>query len=407
MAGNKEGTIPAYTGGLTTAPKGFKQGSGMYPDPYADEKALFSINAQNAGQYADKLTEGSKALLKKSGYRIDIYKTHRSVAFPKSVFENSMKNAGKATVSPDGLTIKTATNGYPFPIPKSGLEAMWNHNLMYLATTKEKGRAYTVDASGRMIMSAELNVTQESQFWQPNRKKVDYFMMVKPEFTGPARRAGEAFMIQFPLNEKETPRRAYQYLPGQRRIKMAPDLAYDAPDPSTSGATTFDDNFIFNGPLDRFDWKIVGKKEMYVPYNTYKLAFKSKASELFKPQYLNPDDIRWELHRVWVVEATLKPGKRHIYPRRLFYLDEDSWQALASDQFDARGKLFRSGFAYMTQLYDSPNPYPIAKPFGHYDFISGQYNLNAYSGEVGGYRTTTPLSEIFWSPDSLAGTGIR
>lgn len=406
-AGNKEGTIPAYTGGLTTPPRGYKPGSGLYADPYADEKPLYSIDARNEAQYADKLTDGAKALLKRSGFRIDVYKTHRTVAFPKFVTDNTVKNAGKAVALPDGMTIKTSPGGYPFPIPKNGMEAMWNNSLMYEATTKEKDRAYTVDSSGRLILSGEFTITQESPFWQPGAKKVEYYNMVKPEFSGPARRAGEAFMILMPLNEKETPRRAYQYLPGQRRIKMAPDLAYDAPDPGTSGATTFDDNFIFNGAMDRYEWKIVGKKEMIVPYNDYKLAYNSKAADIFKPHYINPDYVRWELHRVWVVEAKLKPGKRHIYPRRLFYLDEDCWQALASDQFDARGKLFRSGFAYLTELYDTHNPYPVPRPFGHYDFVSGQYNLNAYNSETGGVRAVAPRPEREWSPDSLAGTGIR
>ena len=40
-AANKDGTIPAYTGGLTTAPAGFKTGDGIRPDPFAAEKPLY------------------------------------------------------------------------------------------------------------------------------------------------------------------------------------------------------------------------------------------------------------------------------------------------------------------------------------------------------------------------------
>ncbi len=61
------------------------------------------------------------------------------------------------------------------------------------------------------------------------------------------------------------------YLPGQRRVKAAPDVAYDTPNPGTAGATTYDDAFMFNGAMDRYDFKLIGKKEMYVPYNAYKL----------------------------------------------------------------------------------------------------------------------------------------
>jgi hypothetical protein len=404
-AGNKDGTIPPYTGGLTTPPRSYKPGSGLYPDPFADEKPLLTVDARNAVQYADKLTEGTKALLKRAGFRMDVYKTHRTAGFPKRVLDNTIKNAGKAVALPDGMTVHTETNCYPFPIPKSGMEAMWNHNLVYRVTEKEVMRSYSVNASGRVIMSAEFTVYQESPFWQPGKKKVDYYLLVRPTFSGPARRAGEAFMVLMPLNEKETPRRAYQYLPGQRRVKMAPDLAYDTPDPATSGATTYDENFIFNSAMDRFDWKIVGKNEMYVPYNNYRFVYQSKAAEIFKPQYLNPDYVRWELHRVWVIEAKLKPGKRHIYQRRIFYLDEDTWQAVASDEFDARGKLYRSGFSYMTQLYDLSHP--VIDPFGHYDFISGQYNINGYVAETGGKHSVASLPASLWTPDSLAGSGVR
>jgi hypothetical protein len=403
-AGNADGSIPAYTGGLTTPPKGFVKG-GLRIDPFADEKPLLSINAKNMAQYADKLTEGAKALIKKyPDYRVDVYKSHRTVAFPKFVFENTTKNAGKATASSDGLSIKAPQAGYPFPIPKNGVEAMWNHQVKYTPTAKEKSRSFTVDSSGRAVMAAEQDVIQEYPFWHAPMP-YDYFFRLKMDFTGPARRAGEAMMIHEALNTKENPRRAWQYLPGQRRVKMAPEIGWDTPDPTTSGATTFDDNFMYNGPMDRFNFKLVGKREMYVPYNDYKLAVHSKAADRLKPKFINPDYVRWELHRVWVVEATLKPGKRHVYAKRLFYLDEDSWQALASDQYDARGQLFRCGFNYLVQLYDVPSP--LFEPFGHYDMISGQYNLNAMTAETGGVKVIPAPPERFWSSDSLSGSGVR
>lgn len=166
MAGNADGSIPPYTGGLTTSPRGYVSGAGLRVDPFADEKPLFSISAKNMAQYAGKLTEGAKTLMKKyPDYRIDVYKTHRTVAFPKSVFENTVKNAGKATASADGLTINAPQAGYPFPIPKNGIEAMWNHQLKFTATTKEKSRSYTVDSSGRSVMASEFLVTQQYPFW--------------------------------------------------------------------------------------------------------------------------------------------------------------------------------------------------------------------------------------------------
>ena len=56
MAANADGSIPAYTGGLTTAPAGFKSGDGMRPDPFADEKPLLVIDGKNVDKYKDLLT---------------------------------------------------------------------------------------------------------------------------------------------------------------------------------------------------------------------------------------------------------------------------------------------------------------------------------------------------------------
>ena len=200
-------------------------------------------------------------------------------------------------------------------------------------------------------------------------------------------------------------RRAWSYLPGQRRVKVAPDLAHDTPNPGTSGATTFDDTYIFNGSMERFDFKLLGKREMYIPYNAYRMAYHSKAADLLQPNFLNPDLVRWELHRVWVVEATLSDGKRHVYSKRTFYLDEDSWAAVASDEYDGRGELYRAGFAYVTPSYEVPAP--VSNVHGHYDFVAGAYSLTAYTSETGGFRYSEPLPSRHWTPDSLAGTGIR
>jgi hypothetical protein len=208
-----------------------------------------------------------------------------------------------------------------------------------------------------------------------------------------------------PVNYAEKGRRAYQYLPGQRRVRLAPDLAYDTPNPSTSGMSTIDDVALFNGKQDRYDFKLVGKKEMYVPYNTYKFTYYDKPEEVFLAKFINPSVVRWELHRVWVVEATLKEGKRHIYSRRTFYIDEDSWAALAADQYDGRGQLWRPGFAYITQIYDAPAI--NCAPSGHYDLIGGNYYVNQWPGASGVKVSDSMKPDSAWTPDSMAGTGVR
>jgi len=404
---SKDGTIPAYTGGLTTPPAGFKAGDGIRPDPFAAEKPRLSIDGKNLAQHAAQLTEGTKALLQKyPSMRVDVYPTHRSVAFPKWVGDNTAKNAVRAKTGNDGRSIDGAHAGFPFPIPKNGYEAMWNHLVRFNGSAYEsRYRNLTVDASGRVTLATEGISNQEYPYWDNARPTADTYWKIKLTYTGPARRAGEALMIIDPLDIGTKERRAWTYLPGQRRVKVAPDLAHDTPNPGTAGGNTFDDIFLFNGSMDRFDFKLVGKKEMIVPYNAYAAVYGAKQDDLLKPSHLNPDLVRWELHRVWVVEATLREGKRHVYAKRTFYLDEDSWAAVASDEYDARGQLYRAGFAYMAPSYDLPAPY--TDMFGHYDLVARNYSLTGFIAETGGLKHSKPLPEREWTADALAGAGIR
>ena len=406
-AGNAAGTIPEYGGGLTTPPAEYKAGSGMRPDPFGGEKPLFSVDAKTMSQHEAQLTEGAKALMKAyPGYRIDVYKTHRTAAFPKYVLDNTAANATRAKTTNDGRSMQGAHAGFPFPIPQNGYEAMWNHLVRFNGAAYEsKYRNINVDSSGRPTLATEGLSVQEYPFWDATRKEAETYWRIKLTYTGPARRAGEALLIVDPLDIGQKDRRAWSYLPGQRRVKVAPDLSHDTPNPGTAGATTFDDTFIFNGSMDRFDFKLVGKKEMYVPYNAYRAVYQSKQADLLKPNHLNPDLVRWELHRVWIVEATLRPGKRHIYSKRVFYLDEDSWAALASDEYDARGQLYRAGFAYMAPSYDLPAPY--TDMFSHHDLVARVYSVTGYIAETGGLRHTKALPDREWTADSLAGSGVR
>lgn len=214
-------------------------------------------------------------------------------------------------------------------------------------------------------------------------------------------------MAKESMNPLKTGRKAWQYLPGQRRVKLAPEIAYDTPNSTTAGMNTYDDAYIFNGAMDRFNFKILGKKEMLVPYNNFKHVNEMDVAKKLGPHHVNPEYMRWELHRVWVLEATLKPGKRHIYRRRVFYIDEDSWGAIASDQYDASGKLYRAGFACSGPTYDIPAPATHDLTI-YYDLVGNSYTA---AGEIaeGGRKRVIPggLPEKEWTPDYLAGSGIR
>jgi hypothetical protein len=410
--GNKEGTIPEYTGGIK-APADFKAGSGFRPDPFANEKPRLVITGKDAAANADKLTEGTKELLKRyPTMRVDVYPTHRTVAVPQRILDNTAKNATGAKTIEGGMALENVVAGYPFPIPKTGSEAIWNHLLRYSGLGYDGVRYdnWNVDSAGVPTLAVTGNAFWAWPIYDPKKTGViaasDPYWMTKILYVGPARRNGEGLLLVDAVNPFKQPRKAWQYLPGQRRVKLAPDLAYDTPNPATAGASTWDDLSVFNGGIDRFDWKLIGKKEMYIPYGNYRLTYNKSAADVTKPNHINPDLVRWELHRVWVVEAALKPDKRHVYSKRVFYLDEDSWMAVASDEYDARGQLYRSSYAYQSYSYD------VQAPFGDttaiYDFNSGLYAVTGLFGPYNGLKYMTELpKDSFWASEALAGAGLR
>jgi hypothetical protein len=412
-AGNKDGTIPEYAGGLKEVPAAYKKGSGIRPSPFESEKPRLVIDGKNAAQYADKLTEGTRELIKRypNSMRLDVYPTQRTVALPQKVLANTAKNAVNAKSVNGGLAVEGMLPGYPFPIPKNGYEAMWNHLMRYPGTGYiQKYENWNVDAAGVATMATAGTLNNEFPLYDPKRgeavaKDSDAFWKIKVNYTGPARRAGEALMVIDSVNPIAQGRRAWQYLPGQRRVKLAPDLAYDTPNAGTAGTSTYSDAFVFNGAMDRFDFKLVGKKEMYVPYHGYKLMYAKDVKPALTPNHVNPDYMRWELHRVWVVEGTLKPGQRDLYSKRVFFLDEDTWVAVAADQYDAKGQLYRSTFANLTYSYDT-NAVNIDNYIFN-DFSSGTYSVAGLSGMSDGIRYVDPLPELQWASESLAGAGIR
>jgi len=405
-AGNQTGTIPEFTGGLATLPAGFDKESGIRPDPFAGDKPVLSIDARNMAEYADRLTAGTKALMEKyPSFRIDVYPTHRTVTFPEAVLAATAKNAVNAKTAKGGLSLENAHGGYPFPVPADGYQAMWNHLARYVGQAYTiRFESYNVDSGGSPNHSLTATVTFDYPYYDAAKPDSDIYYRTKFIYTGPPRRAGEALIIHEPLDYTIKGRRAWQYLPGQRRVRLAPDISFDTPNAGTAGGSCYDDTFLFNGSMERYTFTLAGRKEIFVPYNAYALSYyQGDVKKVLTPKHLNPDLVRWELHRVWVVEGTLIEGKRHIYSRRTFYLDEDSWTALASDEYDKRGAMYRVGFAYMSPSYDVPAP--SADMQTYYDLIAHSYAVNFWPR--GGIRYFPNMRDVEFTPDSLAGAGLR
>jgi len=407
-AGNREGTIPAWDGGYTTVWPGYQSGQPR-PDPFASEKPLFQVTAKNVDQYADKLSDGMKALLKRlPTFRVDVYPTHRTAAAPQWVYDNTFQNATRAKTAPDGLAVENVYGGIPFPIPKTGAEVMLNSQFAW------RGEAWGYDFSSYIVTGGKpVMVTQATfDFQLPYYYRdgsLDSFNGVlaysKLTTTGPPLRAGESTLIYDPANYFKEDRKAWQYLPGQRRVRRTVNLSYDTPNFVTSGFTLFDEGFLFNGALDRYDWKLLGKKEMFVPYNAHEFHAK-KLNQVLGPQHINPDSVRWELHRVWVVEATLAAGKRHAIPKRHIYLDEDTWLAILTEGWDANNQLWHVGHAFPVIVPEMPAVLVI--PSVTYDLVKRGYVATSLFNERDRHvqvKSRSPQSDF--SPAALAGEGVR
>lgn len=408
-AGNFSGSIPPYSGGITKPPASFKPGSGFWVDPYQDEKPLFRINSKNIDKYTENLSEGQKQILQKfPGYYLDVYPSHRTVSYPDKVLQATVRNATTCKTRKDGLAIEQdCRGGLPFPIPKTGREAMWNQIMRYqgdTAITTSHSRSWVIDSTGRMIMTAQQQTTSDSPYYQTELTDRDPAMgwRTYSHTQAPARRVGEMTGIADFLDPTEKARRAWTYTPGQRRVKLAPEFAYDTPIASMGGVIVFDELFIFSGKMDRFDFKLLGKKEMYLPYNMYRGVFDCPAPEkALLPQHTNPACERWELHRVWTIEATLKPGQRHAYSKRVYYLDEDLSGAGMFDAFDQGGQLHRALFNGATPFYDQAIPW--ASRMVVYDL---NRNMYTYINDVtlNGFKISPQAkSERELNPEAIVG----
>ena len=410
-AGNKDGSIPAWDGGYTTVPAGFKAGD-KRADPFPNEKPVLKISAANVGQYADKLSEGIQALIKKypDSFNVQVYPTHRTAAEPQWIYDNTLKNATKAKLSQDGLTIEGAYGGTPFPIPKTGSEVMWNHLLVWRGESVEyKFQVWVGGSDGKNSLAVEAKEDHQFPYYYKDgsgdKGENGEIILLRQLQVAPPFKAGEQILVRDPIALGTKSRQAWQYLSGQRRVRRAPTIGFDTPDFVASGQNYFDEVFMFVGSLERYQWKLLGKKEIYVPYNNNRFA-QAKTEEVLAPHHLNPDKLRWELHRVWVVEASLTPGKRHVVPKRRLYVDEDSWNVLLADGYDAEGKLWRVQHA--VPLIAPDIPAVVSTTFEVFNLQAGTWEVNnLYNDQPTQYKVVPRRPDTYFSPDSLAASGVR
>jgi hypothetical protein len=409
-AGNADGTIPEWTGGITSPPAGYSPGD-HHPNPWPEDKPLFRIDGTNYQQYADKLSVGQQATFAKypDTYYMDVYQSRRSTSFPEHIYEMTAKNAATARLAENGEGVLDAAEGFPFPFPENAYELMWNHKLKYKGVG---GTRYNTQIAPTANGSFSVTVIREELLGLYYKRGVtiadinNILLYFFQEVESPARLAGNILLVHETLNQQELPRQAWIYNPGQRRVRRAPNVAYDNPGTASDGLRTNDMTDMFNGAMDRFDWKVIGKQEMYIPYNSYGAHAEGVTPDDFvRPGHLNPELMRYELHRVWVVEANLKDGMRHINPKRTFYLDEDSYQIVLIDHYDARGQLWRASEGHCINYYEVPTYWSTIE--AHYDLQSGRYVAQGFDNTMPVNTFNVEMQPGQFTPQALRTRGRR
>lgn len=406
-AGNKDGSIPAWDGGLVKPVQGKKMGD-IPLEVFAGDKVSYQVTAKNMGEHAALLSDGTKALLQKypDSFRLDVYPTRRTGAAPQRVYDNVAKNATRCKTTDNGYSLEGCIGGTPFPIPKSGVEVMWNYLLRTEAPSIEyrfKNIVGNADGSHTLATRNEIafqyppyyaDATPES--WS-GEYAILRFNTLEPPF-----KAGESLVIRDSIDQKNA-RQAWQYLVGQRRVRRAPTVAYDTPDFVASGANYFDEVQGLFGSLDRYEWKLVGKQEMLVPYNTNGFIA-APVKEALAEHHLNPDHLRWERHRVWVVEATVASGKRHAVPKRRYYVDEDTWLVVLMDGYDAEGKLWRT--TQVTPFVVPSIPATLIKTATVFNLQANTMSVIQALNEED-FRVVEPKPETYFTGDAVAAEASR
>jgi len=409
-AGNGS-TIPAWTGGLPTPPPGISHTEGeRLKNPFASDPVLYTVTPANMGEYDAVLTDGYKKLMSiYDTYKMNVYESRRSCAFPEFVYEANKRNAQVAELIGGGNGVGAGIMGTPFPILNNGLEAIWNHTLRYRAfkVTRQFTAAPVTATGGYQLQKVQDEAIL--QWSDPNKGSAEELDNISIYYiantVAPARAAGSVILVHETLDRSIDPRKAWQYSPGTRRVRRAPNIAYDNPGTNSDGLSTSDSFDGYNGAPDRYDWKLRGKSEKLIAYNAYD-AESAPYDEYIQARHLNQDKVRYELHRVWTVEANLRPDNRHVYSRRVKHIDEDAWQLAQAELYDGRGELWRVQELHTIQRYNVPLCGSGTEVV--YDTGNGRYLALAMQNEEPGVNYfADELNADRYTPASIRQLGVR
>ncbi len=342
----------------------------------------FEITRENLAEHADRLTAGQRAMFKRfPDFRMKVHPSVRSAYFPDAIAAATIANATSAELV-GGRAVTGAKLGFPFPIPKSGEEVIWNHKMKYRGASLHRViNDALVEPDGTYHIA---KTVQDIGFFYANpgdhvpEKRRGRIFSILMETLDPPDISGQRVLAHENI-EEGAQRDVFLFTPGIG-IRAVPDAGYDTPVPMSYGEVYADQMDMYNGATDRYDWKLVGRREVYIPYNCFELNSPMlQYKDLLTPHAIARDYARYELHRVWVVDATVKEGVNHQLKRRTFYVDEDSWSIAAVDAYDNTDRLWRYQEAYLIPVLFIGTVSGI--PEAYYDLQSGRYFASGLTNE--------------------------
>ena len=410
-AGNADGSIPAWTGGQVSAP--ISPTTPTATHLFEDEQPLYTVNASNMAQYAELLTEGTKAQIQQFGLELHVYPTHRTAAAPQYVYDNTAQNVTRAQLDPRGgrFGFTGAVGGAPFPIPDTsdplvaGAQLIWNHLTSWVGYSNLTNFAPgVVVIGGRVILVAGTLSRTIYPYYAPDVTPENfggYYSKGHYYDKAPSAVEGQENLVWHSTNVNVHPDIVWTLLNGQGRVRKAPNQQYDTPNPESNGIANLDESSCFYGNPSQYNWTYIAKKEMLVPYNCNKMLFGS-LPDMLGPHFPKPEFVRWEKHRVWVVEANLAPGINNVNAKRRFYIDEDSWYALLGEGYDANGALVKAYAIYNECVPSKPGTIEMAT--ATYALQSGNYvfNGNLNYAPYNGNQYSTPQDGALFDPQQMA-----
>ena len=395
-SGNADQTIPPWTGGITSPPDGYEPGE-VHPDPFADDKILFTIDYAGMAEFKDNLTAGHLAMMEKypNTFKLNVYQTRRSASHPLRVLDHTEKYGGQARIVDDGAGLEGIVQGIPFPEPGNGEQAIWN-SLVSFKGGSVKGYVNSAVPSDKgkyqlMVVLQEIEFPRQTE--EATLENFDGILARGINYVkSPSTVAGVMVLFHTNLNSVEKERNAWIYNPKRRRVSRAPAIEGNTPTAASDGIHLSDQNGMFSGKITNFNWQLLGKKEIYMPYNAYQLhSDKITPDDIVRPEHINQQLARYELHRVWVVEATRKEQVDHPHKRRVYYLDEDSWRILAAEHYDDNDKLDRFSKSHTVNYYEVP---VLASTLDSF------YKLDSHQYFVQGLDNQHPVSDFKFKEDA-------